>query len=202
MIKCISSTAFKAAVKSTDPHHMLGVTKDLTAATQMVGDRTLRFVISTEAVDRDDDVIKASGWQLENYKRNPVVMFNHLTDGFPIAKCTWIKQVGKELHARVEFAPANIPIVGPQAEAVFQLCKSQFMSATSVGFKPLEWKWAEGDKDGIVYETSELLEFSIVSVPSNPFALIQPDIQSDARSNALNTRENYARRLRLLELNI
>lgn len=198
MITCITSKAFKAAVKSPEGHHQFGVIKDLTAATQVVGDRTLRFVISTEMQDRDEDTIKQSGWQLDNYKRNPVVLLNHDTDSLPIGKCTWIGIERNKLKARVEFVPFATPLIGPQAEAVFQLCKQQFMSATSVGFKPIDWEWDDGDKDGIVYQKQELLEFSIVTVPSNPQALIE---DTDTR-NTLNIRENYARRLRLLELNI
>ncbi|NKI20347.1 hypothetical protein HFN20_03700 [Paenibacillus dendritiformis] len=39
--------------------------------------RVLRFIGSTETEDRDQDVIRATGWQLENYKKNPVFLWAH-----------------------------------------------------------------------------------------------------------------------------
>jgi len=46
------------------------------------------------------------------------------------------------------------------------------LNATSVGFKPKEWVFNE-DRKGVDFKTQELLEFSVVPVPSNPEALIE-----------------------------
>jgi hypothetical protein len=37
----------------------------------------LDFVLSDETVDRYGDVIVASGWQLANFKKNPIALFGH-----------------------------------------------------------------------------------------------------------------------------
>ena len=54
-----------------------------------------------------------------------------------------------------------------------------FLSATSVGFRQLTWDFTEDEErgaddwwPGIVFHTQELVEFSIVTVPANPEALI------------------------------
>ena len=41
--------------------------------------RTAEFVISTESIDRHGTVFKLAGWDLENYNRNPIVAYNHVT---------------------------------------------------------------------------------------------------------------------------
>src|SRR5215207_9411878 len=37
----------------------------------------LEFVMSDESVDRMGDVIEASGWDLANFNRHPIALFNH-----------------------------------------------------------------------------------------------------------------------------
>ncbi len=41
------------------------------------GNRVIRFVASDETPDRVGDIIKVSGWNLTNYKKNPVVLWGH-----------------------------------------------------------------------------------------------------------------------------
>jgi len=35
------------------------------------------FIASTDDVDRYSDIIDQGSWILENYKKNPVILFNH-----------------------------------------------------------------------------------------------------------------------------
>ena len=51
--------------------------KQLDATATPVGDRVVRFVISTGAVDRDGDTIDPKGWDLTAYRRNPTVLWQH-----------------------------------------------------------------------------------------------------------------------------
>lgn len=151
---------------------------DTAAAThiQTAGDRTLRFTISTSDQDRVSDVISQTGWMLDNYKANPVVLWAHDDASLPIGRCTSIGVEGTQLKATVEFVPADMPVVGQLADAVYRMCRDGYLNATSVGFRALEWDFADpapGSMDrGIHYKLAELTEFSIVPVPCNPHALI------------------------------
>ena len=49
------------------------------------GDR-VSFIASTDDVDRYSDIIDQKGWQLDNYKKNPVILFNHNSQALPIGK--------------------------------------------------------------------------------------------------------------------
>ena len=132
------------------------------------GERKMSFVISTAGVDRDNDTIDSKGWKTENYMKNPVVMWAHDYAGLPVAKATSLKLTDQGLVADIEFpAPGTYPF----ADTVHDMLKAGFLSATSVGFRPSKFE-QNSERKGFDYSEQELLEFSIVPVPSNPEALV------------------------------
>lgn len=137
--------------------------------------RSVQFTISTASVDRMGDTIDVKGWKLDNYRKNPVVLWGHDATSLPVAKANkvWIED-GK-LKAETEFTP---PGMARFNDAVFDMLKAGFLNATSVGFAPLKYAFTDDPQRrfGIDFMEQELLEFSVVSVPANPEALI------DARS--------------------
>ncbi len=134
-------------------------------------ERVLDFIGTTELPDRDGEVIKADAWQVERYIKNPVVQWAHRYDEPPIGKTLSITQNAKhETIFEVEFATKD---TYEFADTIFKLCKGGFLSATSVGFIPIESQ--PGKKEGDPKRTFlkvELLEISIVPVPTNPDALV------------------------------
>jgi len=131
--------------------------------------RSMHFLISTDAVDRDNDVLDPKGWQLDSYKSNPIVAFAHDYKSLPIAKCTSIVTTPKGLEATAEFPPKGVHAF---ADTVYDMLKAGFLSATSVGFRPIDYEQAT-DRKGFNFKKQELTEFSIVPIPSNPQALVQ-----------------------------
>jgi HK97 family phage prohead protease len=132
---------------------------------------------STEDIDRDGDVLIASGAQLENYLKNPVVLYGHNYYGFPVAKTLEAEVVvGKGLRVRFQFAPKG---THADIDAVRSLWEGGFLNAASVGFRPLKWQDRKPGADESfpswytprVYTEWELLEWSIVPVPANQDAL-------------------------------
>jgi len=146
----------------------------------MTGDlRALRFTISTDAVDREQDKIAIAGWDLKNFKQNPVVLWGHDASRLPIGRAFDVKVEDGALKASVEFIPQDTPEGGMFAESVYRLARGGFIAATSVGFRPVKWDYtrdaSRGADDwfpGIDFEEQELVELSIVTVPANPEALI------------------------------
>ena len=139
--------------------------------------RTLTFTITSDSVDRDEDKIDINGWNLEYYLKSPVVLWSHDDSSLPIGKVVDIQRSDNKLKAKVEFADKEL---NPFAEQVYQLAKSGFLNATSVGFKPIEYDMtseperSKGYLPGIDYKKQELMELSIVNVGSNRDALIEP----------------------------
>lgn len=141
-------------------------------------DNTAIAVISTDTVDREHEVLLPKGVVLDNFLKNPVVMWVHDYRSFPVgsAKKYWVKQGRKHIKAKWEWAPTE------EAQEVRQLWEGNFLNAVSVGFLPAENgshpptpdevkkhpEWAEARR---IYDNWELLEFSIVPVPANPDAL-------------------------------
>jgi hypothetical protein len=68
------------------------------------GSRVLTFTISTASVDRDGDTIAVAGWRLENYLKNPVVLWSHDRRTLPVARAkrVWVEG-GAALMAEAEF---------------------------------------------------------------------------------------------------
>ena len=141
-----------------------------------VGDRQLEIAGSTEDVDRMGDIIKASGWKLGPFKKNPVFMWGHDYNQPPIGRATkvWVDRESKRLMFNVEFADAE---TYKFADTIYKLYKGGFLHATSVGFIPLEWEGKSEEEpnpkwEGNLFTKQELLELSAVPVPANANALV------------------------------
>lgn len=134
--------------------------------------RSLDFTISSAAVDRYGDTIAADGWKLTNFRKNPVVLWMHDNTMLPVAKASNVRVEDGKLKARAEFTPAEMVRYN---DIVFDMLKAGFLSATSVGFVPLKYNFVDDParRFGIDFLEQELLEFSIVTVPANPEALIE-----------------------------
>lgn len=154
------------------------IRKQFVAKTEVdTEERTVTAVISTSAVDRDREVVLAKGAILDNFIKNPVVLFAHDFRDMPIGKALWIKKGRDKITAKIQFATVD---QNPVAEQVYQLFKGGFLNAFSIGFDvkkshvptPEEIKKKPELAEAIrIYDEWELLEFSVVPVPANPEAL-------------------------------
>lgn len=131
--------------------------------------RTATFTISTGAVDRDNDTIDPTGWDLKDYRKNPVVLWAHNPSMPPIGKAHGINvRDEKYLMSTATFATKEQHEL---ADTVFQLILGGFLNTASVGFRPLESVWNEV-RGGFDFKKQALQEWSVVPVPSNPEALV------------------------------
>jgi HK97 family phage prohead protease/HK97 family phage major capsid protein len=127
----------------------------------------LEFVLSDETPDRMDDIILADGWELTNFKKNPIALFNHKSD-FPVGKWRNLRVENKELRGHLELAPEG---TSPRIDEIRKLVDAGILRAVSVGFKPIEERPRKESKYGSCFVRSELVETSLVSVPANANAL-------------------------------
>jgi len=200
-LKFVSLADFKsfAQEKKTDAPIDMGVLKagpmvDIKSVDTKL--RTVDFIISDESVDRDNDTIAVSGWDIANYSANPVVLFAHDHWQPPVARSLSLTMQGTQLRSKAQFTPKDMYAFG---DMIFQFYEKGFMRATSVGFKPKEWKFNDDRKFGVDFLGQELLEYSCVPVPSNPHALM------DAKSKGIDLNplrawaENYLDDERLMK---
>jgi HK97 family phage prohead protease/HK97 family phage major capsid protein len=125
----------------------------------------LEFVLSDESVDRMGDVITADGWDLTNFKKNPIALFNHSPD-FPIGRWRDLRIEGSALRGHLELAPAG---TSGRIDEIRKLIEAGILRAVSVGFRSIENKPRE--KGGLHYTKQELVETSLVAIPANANAL-------------------------------
>ncbi len=125
-------------------------------------DGILSVAVATDGTqDRDGEVVMASGVDLSNFKKNPVLMFGHNYREPSIGKVLDIATDG----GRILFKPQFAINESPRAAEIFKLYKGGYLNAFSIGFIPKQ-------REGNVYTETELLEISAVPVPANPNALV------------------------------
>jgi hypothetical protein len=131
---------------------------------------TFDVIISTEVVDRAGEIVRQSGWDLTNYKNNPIVLWGHDYYSLPIGVCveTYITEYRgvPALGARGVFYPEDINPLAQQVRRMYDYGVKTGLGVgctTSVGFIPREF---EPDNRSVITR-AELLEFSFVPVPAN-----------------------------------
>lgn len=131
-------------------------------------------MISTEATDRRGDVVRAAGAKIENYLKNPVVMWAHDYSQPPVAKALSLEIIaGKGIRSTFQF-----PLWGTSqhSDTVRKLWAGGFLNAVSIGFIPLASEDIKSEDPNSWftpqdYQEWELLEYSIVPIPANQEAL-------------------------------
>jgi hypothetical protein len=146
--------------------------------------RIIPFILSTPERDRHHTKLNQKNWNLDNYRKNPIIGYMHNLYGDlcnapdPDDVIGQSKSVATEdiagatcLTASGLFDPAEINL---KADKIFRKLLLGSLRAVSVGFLELgKGNWgqrdeAEGQDNEVFYfEGQDLLEFSIVNVPSN-----------------------------------
>ena len=152
--------------------------KDISVSTEDIGERSVLFTISKEVVDRDGDILRASGVDFSNYMKNPVFLSFHNSREFPLGKVIKFWVEGNEVKAIVYFPtleelstdPNNASEKAKLVDFTYHCYKTGMLNAVSVGFIPIEWIETENGYDILKWE---LLEFSAVAVPANQDAIAQ-----------------------------
>jgi HK97 family phage prohead protease len=128
-----------------------------------VANNTFTAVASTATVDRHGEIVSVEGWNLDNFKQNPVLLWSHDHSKMAIGKATkvWIEGIGTA--AKLMFTGVW-QTVTEEGKAAAQLVADGILNSFSVGFLPTEMV-------GNTYTEQELLEISLVNVPANPDAV-------------------------------
>jgi len=158
------------------------------------------FVISTPRIDRyGDSVIPRSAEKnITNFKKNPVVFFNHKTSEFPIGMARRNKESPVEIQINESDIRSKCYFHGltEESELVFKLVKAGCLGTASIGFLPVVAAIIKdpddperdevnslgedlihfGDRNlksfpSLRFHEIDLTEWSITSVPANTEAI-------------------------------
>lgn len=129
-------------------------------------------------VDRGKDLIPKKAWKTDNYKKNPIVLFNHNHD-MPIGKMMAVEPREEGLFIKGRIAKSN----NPQISMIRDLIQEGILNSMSVGIMVDD----EEQKDGVnMIKSAELHEVSIVAVPMNQdsqFELSTKSLTDDIAEN-------------------
>lgn len=121
-------------------------------------------VASTDVVDRHGERINQNGWELKNFKNNPVMLWAHDHKEIAVGVCKNVHIERAGGAPRLVFTP-DFHDKTPTAKALKELFEEGWLNSFSVGFVPKEF-----DGKDSTYLKQELLEISAVNVPANPDA--------------------------------
>ena len=143
------------------------------------GSKSLKIAgyANTITKDRAGDIVTAQAWAkgVENYRRNPVLLYQHKHD-VPIGRVDKITVDKKGI-----FVEAAVSEAAEKNQGIQTLIKDGALKSFSVGFRVKDGKYNRED-DSMMITDVELLEISVVSVPCNQDSLfsIRKSFESDS----------------------
>src|SRR6185369_12025561 len=116
-----------------------------------IGERADVSWISTEAVDRHGEIVRAAGCDASHFLANPLVALNHCYEAPPVGRCQWLRPheatplaasqgLRKGLIGKTLYPPA--PETWPagkswEPDECLALIQAGLLNAKSIGFIPL-----------------------------------------------------------------
>lgn len=130
------------------------------------------FTVTKDMVDRDGERVLPMGGNYNNFKKNPIMFYNHSRWDSPIGKWSDIEVKEDSVEMRGWISDTtNI------SKNVLGLIKDDVIRTASIGFKPLVWSEDEKDKlpgqKGVTIKEYEILEVSVCDIPANPESVMK-----------------------------
>jgi HK97 family phage prohead protease len=138
---------------------------------EQLGERECGVIVATSQLARDGHVLEPKGISLTNFRKVPIVLWQHDIDK-PVGAATAVGIENGALAARIDFAPAG---ASGTADEICALVKAGVVRGISIGFDPIDMEPLDpkrGSRGGMHILTSELLEISFCAVPVDTGATV------------------------------
>lgn len=131
-------------------------------------ERSFLVTISRGTTDRVGDIVEVEGWNLKNYRKNPVVMPFHDYSRLPVGRSLeeFIKK--DRLMGRPQFAPYA------EAQLMYNLYRDGYLKGISCGFISIKSEPIKQDVEEklLFHEPTrhlkmEMLEYSVAPIPAH-----------------------------------
>jgi HK97 family phage prohead protease len=145
------------------------------------GQRIIRGVATTPAVDRVGDTIDPLGVQF----KNPLPFLWQHDHESPVGQCTFSSPTKDGITFEAQFVdPATVDSASlkDRLQMAWDSVKTGLVRAVSIGFRAIEYSFMENG--GVNYLETEVYELSGVTIPANAEALITSVKSIDARLRA------------------
>lgn len=126
----------------------------------------IRGVFSTSANDRHGEIVDQTGWKLDEFLANPVILFAHDQYQPAVGQAVEISTETGQLEGAIKFAVEEYEF----AATLFKLYAGKYMRAFSVGFENNRYE-IDQDNEQVILRENTLYEISCVNVPANSLAL-------------------------------
>lgn len=129
------------------------------------------FVLTSERIDRDGDIVVQSELDIKGYQANGVVFFDHDTNKHAIGNAYNVRKSGKKILADIWFHELD-----EESKQIKRYVKAGVYKAGSIGFRVYDSRkravtQSEAKNTHFKYinelAPTELYEFSVVKIPSN-----------------------------------
>lgn len=142
-------------------------------------------------IDRAEEIIDPKAWRLDNYKKNPIILFDHGMDlafgSLPVGKAIKVEPREEGLYCEVEISNSKTEKI----TAVRDLVEEGILKTFSVGFDPKNSAKEENIKR---ITDAELLEISFVPIPMNQdstFSMLSKSLSDSRTKTARRWWDNY-----------
>lgn len=146
--------------------------------------RSVDHIASDETPDRMGDIIRVAGWDLTDFKNNPMLLWMHNHE-HPIGRVLSAKKGKADDGRKALLTTSRIheddkSLGGLSNEVLLRMVQDGDLPAVSVGFQPLETYRPESEEEriklglgpwGVVFPAASLLELSVVAIGANQNAL-------------------------------
>ena len=172
-------------------------------------DRVLRFIVTDESQDSDEDILLFEGWNLSRFVKNPVGLYMHQYDKPAMAKAVNIikDEINKVVMIDFKFPSFDemssdknfVSEWAKLTDTVFNLYKNGYMNAVSVGFDSSDFIKNPNSQFGRIYKNKSMLEVSFVSVPANENALLTAKSKGIIDDEGVKAMKKYEKELKEID---
>jgi HK97 family phage prohead protease len=127
-----------------------------------IDDEVIEILASDESTDRDNDVIKADGWEFSGWLKSGSLLYGHDPSNLPIGSAEGARVTDGKLYLYSRLAKKG---TSEWHDTIRSLLEQKILKGASVGFKPYEYE--NNEFGGRTFTKSELLEISLTPVPAN-----------------------------------
>lgn len=145
-----------------------------------VDDEVIQILASDESVDRDNDIILASGWNTSNWLKTGALLYGHQSHELPVGTAEGAQIINNKLYIYSKLAKKG---TSEWHDAIRSLIEQKILKGVSVGFKASDYVMNE--HGGRTFKSQELLEVSLTPIPANPNAGVIKSYSEDTQKKLI-----------------
>ena len=130
------------------------------------------FKVTSEALDRQNEIVKSNSYDINKFMENPVMFFQHNSYSLPIGLWIDYKIENKSLYLAGWFHEKTDELGNELSKTIKDYVKDGIIKATSIGFRAKQSHTERVEnRNVLIYDEIDLIEVSVVTIGANPEAL-------------------------------